>query len=363
MVAQALHLAWANPVRIQWGAGCVHAHSPDGLVVVLADRAALRYDDETRLVEQLGARCVAWSWYPGGLASVSLAQELCEALWPVMLAHPSATILAIGGGSTLDLAKVVRFRMPLLTQAAACWRSNRVPAGAVRHALWLVPTTAGTGSEVTRWATLWDTAVAQPVKLSWSPQDGYAEQALVDPELGLSCPVHQSRDCALDALSHALESLWNRNSHPVSEALAVEAAGLVLQHLPVMLQRPDDRAARWALARASLLAGLAMSHTQTALAHALSYDLTLHEGVPHGAACAVWLPMVWDLALHAHPACDAALTRIFGMPVQDGAATLRMWLETCGIKPRDLRGSAVGRAVLEQEMRSARGRNFIATPD
>jgi alcohol dehydrogenase class IV len=368
MAAQPLHLAWSNPVRIHWSAGCFAHIAADAPVVVLADRAALSYDNETELLERLGPHCKAWSWFQGGLASVALAQNLCDELWPVLRQYPQATVLAIGGGSTLDLAKVIRFRFEEPQAAADSWRSNTLPQAMQRHALWLVPTTAGTGSEVTRWATLWDTEIAQPAKLSWSPADGYAECAFVDPELTHSCPQRQSRDCALDTLAHALESLWNRNSSPVSEAMAVEAARLVLDKLPVLLEHTGNQAthfeARTALARASLLAGLAMSHTQTALAHALSYELTLNEKMPHGEACAVWLPMVWELALGASPATDAALARVFDVPPAEGVLYLRGWLESLGVELRDLRDqgeSAAGQARLRQEMRSARGKNFIAT--
>jgi alcohol dehydrogenase class IV len=360
MAAQPLHLAWVNPVRIHWGAGCFQALSMQAPVVVLADRAALSYENETLLLERLGHHCKAWSWFQGGLATVALAQTLCEELWPLLQAHPNATLLAVGGGSTLDLAKVIRYRFDATSLAADCWRSNTLPPAVPRHPLCLVPTTAGTGSEVTRWATLWDTGIAVPAKLSWSPADGYAEQAWVDPELSLSCPLRQSRDCALDSLSHALEALWNRNSSPVSEALAVEAAHLVLQALPA-LESAKPLPARMALVRASLLAGMAMSHTQTALAHALSYELTLKEYLPHGQACAVWLPMVWELALGAAPGCDAALARVFHVPAAEGVQVLRGWLDALGISPRDLRDTPAGRATLDQEMRSARGRNFIAS--
>jgi alcohol dehydrogenase class IV len=280
----------------------------------------------------------------------------------VLQAHPQATVLAIGGGSTLDLAKVLRYRMEHTALAAAHWRTNTLPQAVQRHPLWLVPTTAGTGSEVTRWATLWDTDIAVPAKLSWAPADGYAEQAWVDPELSHSCPLRQSRDCALDTLAHALESLWNRNSSPVSEALALDAARLVIATLPDLLDQTGKLDARTALAHASLLAGMAMSHTQTALAHALSYDLTLNEQMPHGEACAVWLPMAWELAVGVTSTCDAALARVFGVPAGEGAQQLRDWLHALGIAPRDLRETPAGRATLEQEMRSARGRNFIASP-
>jgi alcohol dehydrogenase class IV len=366
MAAPALHLAWANPVRIHWGAGCFQALAAHAPVVVLADRAALSYENETLLLERLGHHCKAWSWFQGGLASVDLAQTLCEELWPVLRAHPQATVLAIGGGSTLDLAKVVRYRLDDMGVAADSWRSNSFPASVsapvARHPLWLVPTTAGTGSEVTRWATLWDTAIAVPTKLSWSPADGFADCAFVDPELSHSCPLQQSRDCALDSLAHALEALWNRNANPISDVLALDAARLVIEMLPRLMEQPGQHAARTALARASLLAGLAMSHTQTALAHALSYELTLKEQLPHGEACAVWLPLVWELALGATPGCDAALARVFGVPAREGAQRLRAWLLLRGITPRDVRDSAAGRATLDQEMRSARGRNFIASP-
>jgi alcohol dehydrogenase class IV len=330
-------------------------------VVVLADRAALSYENETLLLDRLGGHCKAWSWFQGGMATVALAQTLCEELWPTLQAHPQATVLAIGGGSTLDLAKVIRYRFEDLPGAVYGWRNNELPPSLTRHALWLVPTTAGTGSEVTRWATLWDTGIAQPVKLSWSPADGHAERAFVDPELSYSCPLRQTRDCALDSLAHALEALWNRNSSPVSEVLAVEAARLVIEMLPVLLEQSGNHAARAALARASMLAGLAMSHTQTALAHALSYELTLQEQLPHGEACALWLPMVWELALGATPASDAALAKVFNVPAAEGVQVLRGWLNTLGIRPRDLRDSAKGRSTLDQEMRSARGRNFIAS--
>ena len=361
MAAQPLHLGWFNPVRVHWGVDCFQSLQASGPVVVLADRAALSYENETLLVERLGAHCKGWSWFMGGLASVTQAQALCEALWPVMTEYPDATVIAIGGGSTLDLAKVLRFRMRNVADAVQCWRANRLPEDAVRHALVLVTTTAGTGSEVTRWATVWDTEVPEPVKLSWSPADGFAEHAYVDPALTLSCPVRQTRDCALDTLAHALESLWNRHATPLSETLAVEAAQLVLHTLPTLLAQPRDLQARTAMARASLLAGMAMSQTQTALAHALSYELTLQEGMPHGEACAVWLPMVWELALGHAPACDAALARVWGGTAIDGAKQMRHWLQSLDVQPRDLRESDSGHAALETEMRSARGRNFIAS--
>ena len=362
MVAQALHLGWYNPVRITWGCGALHSLQFDQPAVVVADRAALSPTTVEFLQQTLGSNCVGWAWYEGGLATVEMARQLCQKLWPVMQRQPGTAVIALGGGSTLDLAKALRFRLADTSLCARTWRNNQLPAVYERHPLWLLPTTAGTGSEVTRWATLWDTEASPAVKLSWAPLDGFAERAIVDPDLTLSCPLPLSRDCALDTLAHALESLWNKKSNPITEALALEAARIVIAQLPQLLQDNEVQASRTALARASVLAGLAMSQTQTALAHALSYDLTLHENMPHGHACAVWLPMVWELAQACSPRCAATLQRVFDDGEHPGGPQLTQWLNALGVIPRDLRTTLQGRERLQAELTSARGRNFIGSP-
>jgi alcohol dehydrogenase len=362
MAAQALHLGWHNPVRITWGCGALRDLQWNQPVVVLADRAALSPDNAAFLRDTLGAHCLGWAWYEGGLATVEMARQLCKALWPALQRQPATTLMALGGGSTLDLAKAVRYRLADTALCARTWRNNHLPEIYERHPLWLLPTTAGTGSEVTRWATLWDTGAVPAVKLSWSPPDGFAERAIVDPDLTLSCPLPQSRDCALDTLAHALESLWNKKSNPITEALALEAARIVIAQLPELMQGQDAHTPRIALARASVLAGLAMSQTQTALAHALSYDLTLHENLPHGHACAVWLPMAWELAEEASSDCATLLQRVFDDTRTSGARQLTQWLTGLGIGPRDLRTTPNGRERLGMELGSARGRNFIGSP-
>jgi phosphonate metabolism-associated iron-containing alcohol dehydrogenase len=373
MAAQSVHLNWFNPVRITLGLDCV-GHIAAQLtagqnVVVLADRAALDVELEALLRDRLGRACRGWGWFEGGLASVFRVQALGEQLWPVMQQYPDALVLAIGGGSTLDLAKVLRYRFATLKTPAALpidhWRANTLPVGSgsnaayFRHPLWLVPTTSGTGSEVTRWATLWDTDSQPATKLSWAPADGFAERAWVDPRLTVSCPPRVTRDCALDTLAHALESIWNHHANVATVALALPAARSVLAALPLVMDKPDHLPARDALSRASLMAGLAMSQTQTALAHALSYNLTLREGVPHGEACAVWLPMVWELAMGHSTLCDTALAQIFDAGT-GGANSLREWLQNLNVGMRDLRDTSAGQITLHNEMQSARGRNFIA---
>jgi phosphonate metabolism-associated iron-containing alcohol dehydrogenase len=333
----------------------------------------------------LGERLRAWVEVPDGLSSMARCREFAEQVWPVLAAEPGAVLIALGGGTTLDIAKVLRCRPveadPRIDQLADERRRTH-PAGfdAVADALrgrapwpaldltplWMVPTTAGTGSEVTRWATVWDTDVQPAQKRSFDEVFGFADCAFVDPALTHSCPAAVTRDTGLDALSHALEAIWNRHANPFSDVLAVSAAQKVLKWLPVVLRDTCHPQAREALSLASLQAGLAFAQTRTALAHALSYAVTLEQGVPHGLACALWLPAAWRLAQGRDPRVDALLAQVFDgvAPLTSGLTgveRLQAWLLSVDA-PCD--PAAVG--VLDAEQRiaaalgSTRGRNFIA---
>jgi alcohol dehydrogenase len=118
----------------------------------------------------------------------------------------------------------------------------------------------------------------------------YPKLAILDPELTLGLPEDVSITSGLDAISHACESAWNRNASPVSLGLVTRSLKLSLRALPGVVADPRDAAARSEMMAASLLAGLAISQTRTALSHAISYPLTANFGVPHGFACSFTLP-------------------------------------------------------------------------
>jgi alcohol dehydrogenase class IV len=179
--------------------------------------------------------------------------------------------------------------------------------------------------------------------------------------LTLTCPEGLTRDTALDTLAHALESIWNHHANAITRPLAVRSARIVLQTLPALMNQPQDQDLREQMSQASLLAGLAMSQTQTALAHALSYDLTLKENLPHGHACAVWLPMVLDIAAAISPQVQGDLAEIFDCHWHLAREQLSTWLKNLGIAPRDLRSSPAGLHQLQQALGSARGRNFVGS--
>lgn len=278
--------------------------------------------------------------------------------------HAGCVVVAVGGGSVIDTAKILQVGVAGgdFEPYFDALRAGAQPTVAQALPLLAVPTTAGTGSEVTPWATLWDRSSAVPKKYSLHVRETWPEAALVDPALTLSAPAAVIRNSALDALSHALESIWNVNHNPVSDALAVAAARGVLATLPPLLAAPAAQDLRVAMSRASLLAGLAFSNTRTALAHSVSYEMTLRHGLPHGLACSFTLPLVWQLAQGADPGRDAVLAQVADGRVDAGPGMLAAFLQGVGVGTRfadyDV-PQAVARQMVADALDGARGRNFI----
>jgi alcohol dehydrogenase len=212
-----------------------------------------------------------------------------------------SVIIALGGGSVIDSAKVLSvtllsnvekpltdlFRNGLSTQ----WIQN-IPVIAL-------PTTAGTGAEVTPFATVWDNRFNK--KYSLLTDNIFPKFAILDAALTLTLSQEQTLYSGLDAISHALESLWNKNRTPLSELYALQALQLLNQSLPLVMIEPHDIQSRANMQQASLLAGLAISQTKTAIAHSISYPLTSHYGVPHGLACSFTLANIITFYLTKNP--------------------------------------------------------------
>lgn len=271
--------------------------------------------------------------------------------------------VALGGGSVIDSAKVLA---ALATEPRGTLRDLLArPAGtepAPAAPVIAVPSTAGTGSEVTPWATVWDPAEGR--KWSLARDDLYPQAAYVDPQLTLSAPRALTLQTGLDALAHALESIWNVNATPQSRVLAIDAARTILRTLPDLLDALDDLDLRSAQAQGALLAGLAFAQTRTALAHELSYPLTLRHGVPHGIACAVHLPEVMAEAVGCDADCDRALAAVFGCAPALGVERLRAFVHALSVSTSvtDYGVTAEQWAAVGASARTGtRGRNFIAS--
>ena len=355
---------YRNPVAIRFGWNALEElpailDGRDVVLVTFPEAAAAGL--EARLRALIGARLREVIREVEPNPEVTWFEARYGAFWKE---HGGCAALAVGGGSVIDTAKILLTATSKGTfeDLLAALSAGRQPEVAKACALVAVPTTAGTGSEVTPWATLWDRSSSVPKKYSLHVDEIWPAQAIVDPSLTLSAPGSVTRNSALDALSHSLESIWNVNSNGVSDALAVEAARTVIETLPRLLASPADRALRTAMSRASLMAGLAFSNTRTALAHSISYEMTLKHGLPHGLACSFPLPLVWQLAAGANPGRDAVLARVFGAGAARPWERLAEFLRSVGVAT-DFGDygvdAAAARSMIEHALEGARGRNFI----
>ena len=221
-------------------------------------------------------------------------------------------ILAIGGGSVLDASKYFsvynekkesKFVTNLIKGNIEKKDYKTIP-------IISVPTTAGTGSEITPWATIWD--MEEKKKYSLHLPELFSQIALYDPSLTISVPKDITIQTGLDTLSHALESIWNKNANPITINYAIKSAKIIMKYLPLLVNDLQNLEYRTEILKACMYAGLAFSNTQTAIAHAMSYYITANKGIPHGIACSFTLPMIIDNAIGKYDFIDNALIDIFG---------------------------------------------------
>ncbi len=240
-------------------------------------------------------------------------------------------VVAVGGGSVLDLGKA----------AALCVR-QRVPPRDIFDApadlepslpVVAVPTTAGTGSEVTPFAVFWD--MQSKKKYSLSHDMLFPREAVLDPALTYSLPPAMTAATGMDAFTQACEAYWNRNRNTVSDDYALMAVARIIDALPAVVRDGTDTAARRGMLQGSLEAGLAFSNTRTAACHSISYPLTLHFGVTHGQAVGITLPEVLLLNRDAEPERAPAFCRALGADSMENAAErIRRMMEASGLATR-----------------------------
>lgn len=193
-------------------------------------------------------------------------------------------VIGVGGGSTMDTAK---FAAAIAggEGSADDYFDGRLPFPTAHIPVLTVPTTAGTGSEVTQVSVM----SRDREKKTINHPAFMPIAAVVDPELTLSVPPRTTMHTGLDALAHALEGYWSRNHQPISDLMAVEAVRLVLENLEAAWRDGADLRAREQLSLAALLGGLSFALPKTAGSHACSYPLSEDYGLPHGEACAFTL--------------------------------------------------------------------------
>ena len=241
-------------------------------------------------------------------------------------------LLGLGGGSNMDIAKAAAV---VLTHGGAVkdYAGDQVVPGPV-FPLILVPTTSGTGSEVTAAAVLNDTD--QGAKFSILSNHLRARFAVVDPLLTVSCPAAVTAASGIDALSHAVEAYTAvdneafplpageatiyQGRHPLGDLLAERAIGLIGENLRRAVNDGDDLDAREGMALASTLAGMSFSNSGVAVVHALEYPLNDTVHTPHGVGCGLFLPYVMRFTGPARPQQMSRIAELLesGDPAQPG---------------------------------------------
>lgn len=203
-------------------------------------------------------------------------------------------IIALGGGSVMDSAKA--FAVALLSELAKPLEENLIHNPEQKWdqkiKLIAIPTTSGTGSEVTPFATMWDTNTFKKYSIAYAGL--YPEYAILDASLTLTLPRRLTLHTGLDAISHSLESLWNKNKTKESQYFALESLKLANKSFLNLLDNLENLELRKDMQLSSTLAGLAISKTRTAIAHSISYPMTLEFDIPHGLACSFTLPKILE---------------------------------------------------------------------
>lgn len=198
-------------------------------------------------------------------------------------------IIGIGGGSALDSAKAVAMILSNggdLDEYLGPEASRKIEKKDVK--LVLIPTTAGTGSEVTKFGVY---TARSGRKYTLNNELFQADMAVMITQLTYTLPPKLTAATGFDALSHALETLWNKNATPISDIVAIDAAVFILQWLETAYRSSvaGEREGRKEMLQGAAKAGIAFNHTGTAAVHALSFILSEEWHIPHGAACAFTL--------------------------------------------------------------------------
>ncbi|NPV48984.1 MAG: iron-containing alcohol dehydrogenase [Armatimonadetes bacterium] len=230
-------------------------------------------------------------------------------------------VIAIGGGSALDVGKAIAALAPCPEPVSHYFAGVEIP-GQGRPCIAL-PTTSGTGAEVTPNSVLTNTAAAE--KASIRGHCLLPEVAIVDPELTLTCPPDQTAFSGLDALTQAIESYVSTGANPVSDMLCEESIRRIAGSLRRAVADGSDREARESMALGSLLAGLALASARLGLVHGLAHPLGALYGLPHGQVCGALLPHVMVYNMRAAGPKYARLARMLGLGAD--ASALVGWVE------------------------------------
>lgn len=195
-------------------------------------------------------------------------------------------VIAAGGGSIMDCAKAAA-TVSTIDDTIRSYHGTGKSLPNTKLPLIAVPTTSGTGSEVTCVAVLTDRENGKKAPIVCD--NFFPDCAVIDPELTYSVPQYITASTGLDVLCHAIEGFWSKGHQPICDACAIYSADIVFEYVLKAFYEPDNAEAREKMAEASVIAGLAFTLPKTTSSHACSFPLTNIYHIPHGEACALTL--------------------------------------------------------------------------
>ncbi len=308
------------------------------------------------IAQAIANQCDSVTLFDG--VSADPSESVVEAAYAVARDNHVDGVIAVGGGSSMDVAKVVSVLMVSDRSLAEMYGVDQVPPG--RLPLFLVPTTAGTGSEVTPVAVI---TTGATTKAGISSSVLLPDIAILDAELTLGLPPNATAMTGIDAMVHAIEAYTSKlRKNPISDMLSLRALRLLSHNINTVLTQPTNLAAREAMLLGSMFAGQAFANAPVAAVHALAYPLGGHYHIPHGLSNSLMLPAV--LAFNA-PAVEkdyGELATVLPGNVAPSALGLMSWcdqliagsglpatLEAAGVAADDLPMLAAD-AMLQQRL-------------
>lgn len=289
------------PVKVIAGKAALE-HIPYELSGVSATRTMLITDKGVRaagLLEPVLEACEE-----GGQEIVSIYDDVppdssiqvVKAIADIYRNEKCDSIIAVGGGSSIDTAKAVNILVSEGGDDLAAYAGAGVLKRPLKPFL-VVPTTAGTGSEVTAVAVITDTD--KSVKLPFTSSFLLPDAAVIDPRMTLTLPPHITAATAMDAMTHATEAFTCLAKNPLSDAYATAAVKKISDNLLKVMENPKNSDSRLELAQASTMAGIAFSNSMVGLVHSLGHATGAICHLPHGLCMSVYLPYVLEYNLEA----------------------------------------------------------------
>ena len=291
-----------NPVRINFGRGArenlLEYTNSKKCLIVSSKRGAQRLLNDPILKSLGDNKQNIWIDDVKENPTVNDIQRQCNSL----KGEYFDAVIAFGGGSVIDSAKAISVShniigaslsiRDLLKDSSKLNSVKPIP-------LYALPTTAGTGAEMTPFATFWDREDKKKYSIDHSSLFPFA--SFIDSDLAIGLPRRVTLSTGLDAINQACESIWNINATPYTLDIAFRALELGFRSLPLIMENENENEnARSDLAECSMLAGIAISHTRTAMCHSISYPLTSRYDVPHGLACAFTMIEILKINLQAN---------------------------------------------------------------